>query len=341
MKQQMCWPIVWLLLLMPSVGLAYHPETGHAPLLRTAINQYLQCQPTSRLLGDTAAPARVLQGNIAMDQGLGFSLRDRVMVQHDDVLRLSKRLLHWHFYHPDRQVLAKVGWIDQSMLGLWQQLNLGWAANAALHDKLLFVGGLAHLIEDLTVPAHVIPVYHGPTAVSLEGPRRLRSLVDYYLEARPDTGLLINDAIDSWPVDEARLQRDLAADPALCQRIRTPTLALKPDAAEREQAQPTAVLDRLRDDTARQTLALLAQVIPNCPGVRWQDFWQVPKEGQYFGRYALQQPLFGEAGVVQGAGGARCRMQAADARYHTLVAQLHLQAVQADLVLLGWFERQL
>lgn len=341
MNLKTLWPLIWGLFVLPSGCLAYHPETGHAPLLRIAITQYLQCQPNSHLLGDTAAPSRVLQGNVAMDQGLGFSLRDRVVVQHDDVLRLSKRLLHWHFYHPDRQALAKVGWIDQSMQGLWQQLNLGWAANAALHDKLLFVGGLAHLVEDLTVPAHVVPVYHGPTAVYLEGPRRLRALVDYYLEARPDTGLLIDDPIDSWPVDEARLQQDLAADPAICQRIHTQALALKPAAAEREQAKRTAILDRLRDNTARQTLALLEQLIPNCPGVRWQDFWQVPAAGQYFGRYALQQPLFGEAGVVQGASGASCRMQVADARYHTFVAQLHLQAVLADMVLLGWFEQQL
>lgn len=67
----------------------------------------------------------------------------------------------------------------------------------------------------------------------------------------------------------------------------------------------------------------------------------MPAAGQYFGRYALQQPLFGEAGVVRGASGASCQMQAADARYHTFVAQLHLQAVQADMVLLGWFEQQL
>lgn len=341
MNLKTLWPLIWGLCVLSSGCLAYHPETGHAPLLRLAINQYLQCQPTSRLLGDTAAPARVLQGNIAMDQGLGFSLRDGWVVQHDDVLRLSKRLLHWHFYHPDRQALAKVGWIDQSMLGLWQQLNFGWSANAALHDKLLFVGGLAHLLEDLTVPAHVVPVYHGPTAVYLQGPRRLRTLVDYYLDARPETGMMIEDAIDSWPVDEARLQRDLAADPAMCQRIRPQALALKPAAAEREYAQGKADLDRLRDTTARQTLALLEQVIPNCPGVRWQDFWQVPAAGQYFGRYALQQPLFGEAGVVRGASGASCQMQAADARYHTFVAQLHLQAVQADMVLLGWFEHQL
>lgn len=365
-----------ILLLMPPLASAYHPETGHAPLMRVAISQYLQCTPSSRLLADhetdhgaaheiahaadhpadstatsvadSLAASRLLQGNLAMDHGLGFSfsgegLRDWWRLEHDDALRLPKRLLHWHFYNPDQQTLAKIGLIDQSMLGLWQQLQAGWAANSAPHDKLLFVGGLAHFIEDLTVPAHVVPVYHGPTAVYLEGPRRLRALVDYYVKARPDTGAMIDDAIDSWPVDTAQLRRDLTADKNLCAQHHASVLALRPDHAtsQRENSQPSwHGLDRLRDTTARQTLALLQQAIPGCPGVYWQDFWQAPTPGQYFGRYNMRQPLFGEAGDVEGAGGARCQMQAADPRYHAFVAQLHRQAVLADMMLLGWFEHQ-
>lgn len=356
------------LLVMPLLARAYHPDTGHAPLLRLVISQYQQCSPHSRLVAahrveheaeheaenaaksieHSAAASRLLQGNVAMDHGLGFSfsaegLRDWWRLEHDDALRLPKRLLHWHFYNPDQQVLAKIGLIDQSMLGLWQQLQAGWVANRAAQDKLLFVGGLAHLVEDLTVPAHVVPVYHGPTAVYLEGPRRLRGLVDYYVQARPDTGAMIDDAIDSWPVDTAQLSRDLAADKNLCAQHHASVRALQPEppASHRDNRHLSwHGLNTLRDTTARQTLALLQQAIPGCPGVYWQDFWQAPTPGQYFGRYNMRQPLFGEAGELQGAGGARCQMQAADPRYQAFVAQLHRQAVLADMVLLGWFEHQ-
>lgn len=348
MKATVYGVVVLLMQVISSHSWAYHPATGHTPLLQLAIAQYQLCEPSSIVLSHKAASGRLLQGNVAMDQGLGFSfsregLRDWWLLEHDDALRLPKRLLHWHFYNPERQALAQVGWIDQSMLGLWQQLQAGWTANNAPHDKLVFVGGLAHLVEDLTVPAHVVPVYHGPTAVYLEGPRRLRALVDYYVAARPDTGAMIDDAIDSWPVDTAQLRRDLAADKNLCTQHHASVRALrsKQPTSHRENRHPSwHGLDTLRDITARQTLALLKQAIPGCPGVYWQDFWQAPTSGQYFGRYTMNLPLFGEAGDVQGADGARCQLHAADPRYQAFVSQLHRQAVLADMMLLGWFEQQ-
>ncbi len=120
MQAKMLGLVVGLLLVTPRIALAYHPDTGHAPLLRLAISQYQHCTPNSRLVVDhraarvaksteqSDAASRLLQGNVAMDHGLGFSLsgeglRDWWGLEHDDALRLPKRLLHWHFYNPDQK----------------------------------------------------------------------------------------------------------------------------------------------------------------------------------------------------------------------------------------------
>ncbi|HLD66018.1 MAG TPA: hypothetical protein VJA19_08235, partial [Pseudomonas sp.] len=209
---------------------------------------------------------------------------------------------------------------------LWLGLQKGFEANAAAHDKLLFVGGLGHLLEDLSVPAHVVPVYHGPTVVEYLGPERLEPLVAYM---QPQ-GLSISDRIDAYPPDIPRLQSAFTAGPCTV------------DAGHS--------LESLRLATARATLALLAREVPDCPGVRWQAFWLEPEAGEYFGRYNVkvaggtgQSPLFGDPGTLQGAQGQGCAFApiAEDERYRDFVFALHQTAIAADLQLLAWAQRNI
>lgn len=316
----MCWVLLLGLAIMGGAQ-AYEPRVAHAPLMALALQIHGRCNPERPLLQPPAAQARVIEGDIALDEGRAFSLRDWLMVRQSGVFSRIERIGNWHFYHPDRQAYSRIGQIEASHQNLWLGLQKGFAANAAAHDKLLFVGGLGHLLEDLSVPAHVVPVYHGPTAVEYLGPARLEPLVAYM----QPKGLSISDRIDAYPPDIPRLSSSFAAAPCAL------------DAGQS--------LEALRLATARATLALLAREVPDCPGVRWQAFWLEPKAGEYFGRYNLagQSPLFGDPGILQGAQGQRCAFApiAEDKRYRDFVFALHQTAIAADLQLLAWAQRHI
>lgn len=319
-----CW--ILLLGLLTGGAQAYEPRVAHAPLMALALQVHGRCNPEQPLLQSPAAQARVIEGDIALDEGRTFSLRDWLMVRESGVFSRLERIGNWHFYHPDRQAYSRIGQIEASHQKLWLGLQKGFEANAAAHDKLLFIGGLGHLLEDLSVPAHVVPVYHGPTVVEYLGPERLEPLVTYMQPA----GLSISDRIDAYPPDIPRLQSAFAAAPCMVDTRQS--------------------LEALRLATARATLALLAREVPDCPGVRWQAFWLEPKAGEYFGRYnvkvpgvAGQNPLFGDPGVLQGDTGQRCAFApiAEDERYRDFVFALHRTAIEADLQLLAWTQRSI
>ena len=313
---------VLLVLPVPDAG-AYLPDSSHNPLLDTAIKVYLQCFPSHTLYKGEKSKRKIIKGNVAMDKGLlSFSFFEWLSLRNAGVFSITKRPLNWHFFNPYRKHLSLVAMVEQSHVNLWEGLKKGFKSNSKVHNKLIFIGGLIHLIEDLTVPAHVIPVYHGPTVVKIMGPIRLEPLVSYMQDLGDEYTIQIFDKIDFIPLDINRLETELLNNDAVCT----------------EAGRDSETLEQIRLLTSLFTLNTLANEIPGCPDVTWQDFWIKPKNNEYFGRYNVKQnnPLFGENGLLHSENGATCRFSVNDVRYSDFVYILHLKAIEADLKVLTW-----
>ncbi|MCW8894418.1 MAG: hypothetical protein OQK48_00875 [Sulfurimonas sp.] len=311
------------LIALSSNTQAYEAKTVHEPLLNTALTIYNECFP-----GDTMydivedAKSRVIAGNIAMDEGLKFNIFDVLSLRGEKVFSKAKRPFNWHFYNPNKEDMSRAGLVEQSHIRLWQGLKDGLKSNEKNYNKLLFIGGLIHLVEDITSPAHVVPVYHGPTVISVIGPKTLKPLVTYMQEYKDKYKHMIKDNIDYIAPDTQRLLNELQHDNLLCHEIDT----------------NSETLEEIRFNAATKTLNLLKQEIPECPNFTWQEFWTPPKSDEYFGKYYIKNnsPLFGQEGLMTLENGSTCKFKENDPRYEDFVYSLHLNAVKADLKLLNW-----
>jgi hypothetical protein len=318
-------------LMMSSPAHAYEVDL-HVPLTSVSLDLYNKCFPASTAFRGADAQKRLIQGNRGMDTGtmdmlrhLNLSTRERARLKGLSVFNLTKRITNWHFYNPDRTGLSRVGLIEQSHLRLWQELKEGLGSNEGA-SALLFLGGLLHLVEDVSVPAHAVPVYHGPTAIAGIGPEHLRPLVTYMKSAGKTHGGMIKDPIDLISPDSKGLAENLAPTAEFCSSL----------------GSGAETPEEIRDGLARAVYALLQEQIPGCDGVKWGDFWVLPTEREYFGRYAVGngQPLFGEQGVVRSPKGSSCEMGDQEERYAEFAGKLHREAIKADLRMLKWGENK-
>lgn len=317
-------------LMIPVSASAYDVDTGHVPLTSFSLELYNKCLPASTAFRESDAQLRLIQGNRGMDTGkadmlrhLDLSARERAQLNGISVFNLTRRIGNWHFYNPDRTDLSRVGLVEQSHKRLWQDLREGLASNGG-KNALLFLGGLIHLVEDVSVPAHAIPVYHGPTEIAGLGPEHFRQLVTYMRKAGKAPRGVIKDPIDWISPDSTWLAENRAPTAELCSAVGS--------GAETPEA--------IRDGLAHAVYALLQVQIPGCEGVKWGDLWILPAGKEYFGRYAIgnAQPMFGDQGVVRSQNGSICEMRDHDERYADFVRELHRVAIKADMKLLRWGE---
>lgn len=146
---------------------AYSVETGHAPLTEAALKAYAICFPKDTTFhGDASNKNRLHMqlGNIAMDTGsnklpIKYADNPQVHMLFDYAIRAT----NWHFYNPNKteKKITRRGAIEQSQKRLWQRAKRGFETMSEAEDKALFLGALVHFVEDVTVPAHVVPVYPG------------------------------------------------------------------------------------------------------------------------------------------------------------------------------------
>lgn len=299
---------------------AYEPNTGHAFIFSLAIEQFLSChQDKKQSIPDiNIFTKRLIQGNVAMDKSLGWNIRDRLLLKNASVFSFQTRTRNWHFYNSKQQKHAQVANINQSMTNLWDEALVGFHENKKLNDKLLFVGALAHLLEDATVPAHITPIYHGPTAIKFLNAKQMAKLVNYMKE-RSDSRFVIHDNLDKYPVEVSKLRAKL--------RQKTSCGSL----AKSENSVSNLLLQN-----ERFTQILLETPIIECSNFVWKSFWTPPKENEYFGRYNIENEniLFGEKGNLTDSNGASCSFDKDDVRYREFAQKLHLQAIETDVRLL-------
>lgn len=291
-------------------ALAYEPDEGHNKLTQAAFEVLEKCNmPLSDELKH-----QVLLGNLAMDKGAG-KLPDSLMdtEQARALYPMKIRIHNWHFYHPDKTSDAQrlSGKTDMSMARLWQA-GLDGLAEAGESERGYYLGALIHLIQDVTVPAHTAPVYHGPKIVAWKP--EFAPLVSYL--GWQFKGLFsVSDPIDKWPV-------------AKVNGLKCPI----PKGPETTEA-PGQALTKLRNLTARQTLTALDAPIKGC-NQRWGIFWQEDIGHKYFVGYNQSlKPIdkMGDFSIDE----QRCTPD-----YQGFVADRHQAAVDATVQALSlWLGR--
>ena len=136
--------------LHPGVVYAIHPDK-HMVVTRLAFSQYRDCLRTLSVedtLSEGIEP-------VAEYSGL------------EDLSPLLERFFNWHFYDAYRETSAAMG---RTMLGSEKSLHhiyderiatlLGALDKADAATYYEYTGRVLHFIQDMTVPAHVAPVYH-------------------------------------------------------------------------------------------------------------------------------------------------------------------------------------
>jgi hypothetical protein len=137
-------------------------------------------------------------------------------VRQDTAVSLAKnRLGNWHFYNPekeDKQAMA----VDDKFSGAkrcFYHAESGNVINRSCRndvahrierplvddpENIYLLGAACHFIQDSTVPAHVVPVYHGPNYVFLS-PEAI-GFVPY------TAGLTfkLKDSLGRWPVKDIK-----------------------------------------------------------------------------------------------------------------------------------------
>ncbi len=167
------------------------------------------------------------------------------------IFSIYNRLFDWHFYH-DKMPRSKVGFVDRTFIDPWNKLLKIYPASHNRNEKLKLLGGFAHFIEDMANPAHVIPVFH------MVG---------------------VADGIDNFQSSYYQQPAtDLKFDVQLCQQFRQAYQSLtKPDR-----------ISEIRDWVVKKTKGELSNNISHCPKFKWAYFYEMPKDGEFWGAFHQQ-----------------------------------------------------
>ena len=96
--------------------------------------------------------------------------------RHEDEMLILRRIANWHFYDPEKQAEKRFIFIRTQLHTRFRELSQLLSAKPAPKDSYELLGRIIHYLQDVTVPAHVVPVFH---------PR-------YFV---------VNDRFDKYPVD--------------------------------------------------------------------------------------------------------------------------------------------
>jgi hypothetical protein len=135
---------VLLILLMISPCYAFKAEEQHAPISRQAISVYQTC--TGR----------------AIPEELSKVFIEKVVAEDDMGL---ERFGNWHFYNNDNNIgryyFLFYGANDKTFQKLLKKLESLLTSNQPNPVEIYKVAGrIAHHIQDMSTPPHVVPVYH-------------------------------------------------------------------------------------------------------------------------------------------------------------------------------------
>lgn len=135
---------IFLIFLLASPCHAFKPAEQHEPISKQALSYYQKCT-----------------GQTIPEEYSGEFIDG--VVSEDDVT--MERLLNWHFYNNRNRIgtyyLLFYGANDKIFQKLLLRLESLLDSDAPRPEAIYKIAGrLAHHIQDMSAPAHVIPVYH-------------------------------------------------------------------------------------------------------------------------------------------------------------------------------------
>ena len=281
-------------------ALAYDKDSGHPNLTQIAINLVNSCADRVPDL----KPYHINRADYLIDLNVG-----------EDNVTWS-RLRDWHFYNPDRHGYRWVwilflGWVDQSLYRTYSSIAY-YIENPPDSGAVFYYTGRAlHYVEDMAVPAHIIPVFH--------------------------PGWPYGDSIDKYPLSSEKLEGQLLSTMTddKCLKLAHPANVNGTSPSE----EVWAILNHNRNTVLD---FIDGPIDPDKCGAefKWKDLWLPPPAlalSNYFGDYPLFNPPEPIIGLplpltVVRKEGTECRIDSN--RLNIFISRLHETAILGDMKLL-------
>jgi len=213
-------------------------------------------------------------------------------------------LFRWNFYNRDDQTPRSLMWVVETRLHEgFEQLVGNLDQSKSLADRYSNLGRVVNHLQDMTSPAHVVPVF-----------------VSRWWR------LNVGDRFDEFPIDEADLNQRLGADCAQVRGVIQDTL-------------DTGYQDLLRL-TAETTFSAVKGDIEGLP-FTWEVFWKPDVKPGSFGEYGAAGNNFGRETAFKCANvrRPRCVLLNDDPLYVEFARERHLNAVQTTIAALAQLQR--
>lgn len=211
---------------------------------------------------------------------------------------LFTRMFRWNYYAPgDEPPKAAWGLIDTRFKNHVEQLIDSLRNNEQREERLKTFGRLLTYIQDVTSPAHVVPVFT----------TRWWRLSFY-------------DRFDRYKIDANRLADD---DHDYCGRVQAVIAA-------QAKATDAGAVAGLLSATAELTMRAVRAPIDGFPA-RWSAYWQFAEREGDFGEYGPAGNTFGERTRFRCGEGTQCLLLRNDPLYRDFAHSRHRDAVAATM----------
>ena len=146
-----------ILLIIPLHALSYTPEVGHKHIMPLSHMLLKECGHPAAGAYEDADIELITKTSAQMDTGQASTTFE---TEHNP-FSLWARAKNWHFYNPKIPEGQKyLGYFQKSYIKVWEWLKYGYSNAPLKEDRLTYLGGMAHFIEDMANPAHIIPIFH-------------------------------------------------------------------------------------------------------------------------------------------------------------------------------------
>mgnify|MGYP004012867257 FL=1 len=243
------------------------------------------------------------------DQRVGLSALDARYIVRANLSQAKSnffvKMFRWNYLnHQQDKTDAVLGIIDTRFNNHFSRLLEDHAEADNRQDRLKAFGSLISYIQEVSSPAHVVPVFTS---------RWWR--------------LSFVDRFDRFPVDVDRIERALTT---VCSELMAQGI-------EQDGQSFKAGINRLLHDTATQTLREVRAPIDGMPAY-WTAFWEPATDAQGFGNYGVAGNNFGERtrfscqSELPGEDEPRrCLLLENDPLYQDFAHRQHLSAVRATM----------
>ena len=213
-------------------------------------------------------------------------------------------LFRWNFYNRDNQKPRSLMWVVETRLHRgFEQLVGSLDRSESLADRYSNLGRVINHLQDMTSPAHVVPVF-----------------VSRWWRFN------VGDRFDEFPIDEVELNQQLGADCAQVRGIIQDTVN-------------TRYKDLLRL-TAETTFSAVKEDIEGLP-FTWEVFWEPDENTGSFGEYGAAGNNYGRETAFKCANvrRPRCVLLNNDPLYIDFARERHLNAVQTTIAAIARLQR--